>query len=630
MQTPKLYEIGRLNKLLNYKEVLETMFSAFVHSVILLMVIRFAYTGLDMVEIGDVWTFGTLVFTCLMLGVNYRLILITEAWNWIFWCGIVGGCVFPYVLFLIIYCSIPNWDVMNALPMFHVSHRMVMQPLFWLCLLTVPALAATMDLFKRFLTHTRCWRDREVDKAVEEGRREAARKAKAKGRDEEMPLNIPPKRQEDYQEVPQIERKNSSYDFDHSGRQTHPKQLGRTAARPYESGSEADERTPLSRNFPSGDLRRDDDYEEDSEAGFLDHIFQQEVSICWNCMSRDVQCLGVSCNPWRCSAACTFFMFLFLTMSGGSIMYFSSQLQQVRVVYDGKDAPQAWWQATWHSFFSSEDNQAQEHECAVHAWNESQTCHISVPIQQDIAGPVVVYYSLSPFYQNFADYFQSISWKELVGQDVSPRNAKYLKACRAPENRLTDEGYRISPCGMQANSMFNDSFEIDGMVSGQDIAWESDMRRFNNPKGYPAPNTTLWLYERYPSIISESEGVKNPHFAIWVRPDAYSEVRKPYGHIDRTLKKGEVLNITIHARYPIANVGDGVRKELVLTTKSLTLGGKDNSFGWFQLFFAFICFFTSIGICAIEFLGCDVNREDDEEEADELEDSSVATSETKD
>jgi len=342
----------------------------------------------------------------------------------------------------------------------------------------------------------------------------------------------------------------------------------------------------------------------------------------------DFKCYETKCHPQNCSIICSCAMSVFLCISGLVIIWVSSSLEQVRIVYDGVDAPVKPWLSAWksiHSYFLSEGSHEKEMLCIVNAWNEPKTCNISVPVLRDVAGPIAVYYSLSPFYQNFADYFQSISWKELIGQDVSG-DPKYKKACRARQNRLTSEGHTISPCGMQANAMFNDSFEILGMdMIESNIAWDSDVRRFRNPEGYPSPNTTLWLYERFPDIVSESEGVKNPHFAVWVRPDTYPEVRKPYGMIHRDLKQGEFLNISIHARYPLAHIGEsGVRKELILTTLSPTLGGKDNSFGWFQLFFALLCFLTACFLLCLAM--CRPSDDDDEESDEEVEDTSTVTS----
>jgi magnesium-transporting ATPase (P-type) len=103
LATPELYETGRENRLLNAWEVVETMISAFLHSMILLLVMRVCYEGLDITNTGDVWTFGTAVFSCLMLQVVYRLVLITMAWNWLFWVGIIFCCIIPYVMILCIY-----------------------------------------------------------------------------------------------------------------------------------------------------------------------------------------------------------------------------------------------------------------------------------------------------------------------------------------------------------------------------------------------------------------------------------------------------------------------------------------------------------------------------------------------
>merc|ERR1740117_162470 len=105
--------------------------------------------------------------------------------------------------------------------------------------------------------------------------------------------------------------------------------------------------------------------------------------------------------------------------------------------------------------------------------------------------PILAYYTLYPFYQNYFDYYNSIYWPELVGQEATKDNL-YKAKCRAPV-RETPEGHRISPCGIQAKAFFNDTFKIEGVTMDEtNIAWKSDVDRFKNPPNYPEPQSTDW------------------------------------------------------------------------------------------------------------------------------------------
>merc|ERR1719424_308103 len=202
-----------------------------------------------------------------------------------------------------------------------------------------------------------------------------------------------------------------------------------------------------------------------------------------------------------------------------------------------------------------------------------------------------------PFYQNYFDYYNSVFWPELMGKSV--KGLKLYKSKCAKGVRETAEGTRISPCGIQAKAFFNDTFKIEGIpLSETNIAWPSDVERFQNPKGYPEPQNASWLYERF-GTISEAAGVTDEHFVRWVRPDAYAEVRKPYAHINQKLSKGQNITVLIDNRFPVSQLKNKVRKELVLTTLS-AFGARDETLARFLLATGCGCMLVSIIICSIE------------------------------
>jgi hypothetical protein len=146
-----------------------------------------------------------------------------------------------------------------------------------------------------------------------------------------------------------------------------------------------------------------------------------------------------------------------------------------------------------------------------------------------------------------------------------------------------------------------------------DISWSSDDDKFTQPKGfkysevvnsnkncsayslpesckywldtdtnkgymfyYPADDTTQYLYESYPNVISPILGVTDKHFKVWMRPAALSKFRKLYGKIDSDFKNGDQLVFYVQANFEVASF-DGT-KSLVISNLG-EFGGKNPYLG---------------------------------------------------
>lgn len=214
--------------------------------------------------------------------------------------------------------------------------------------------------------------------------------------------------------------------------------------------------------------------------------------------------------------------------------------------------------------------------------------------------PILLYYAIGPFYQNFNDYLKSEVTKELHGDNVPSSLRETM--CLKP-TRIDEEGNDIVPCGMKATSMFNDSYAIkDYEIDSSQMAWAEDMERYGNPQDYPDREKTSWLYQRYPDVVKKKEGVNNEQFLVWMRPSALWRVWNPYGYIHgKTIKKGDVLDITIDSNFPMSPMNGW--KQLVLTTIG-PLGGRHHGFGYCILASGVICFVCRLLVFFIEREGC--------------------------
>lgn len=174
---------------------------------------------------------------------------------------------------------------------------------------------------------------------------------------------------------------------------------------------------------------------------------------------------------------------------------------------------------------------------------------------------------------------RSVDPRQLMGEDVPQNKVK----CR--EAIADGRGNYLHPCGLQAQSFFNDSFSIyvkgdkESVVDSDNIVFPDEVEnQWENPPDYGnTTGKTKWLYERYPGVIERKDGVKDRHFMVHMRPGALGYAQKKYGVIKQRLHKGQKLMIRVDARFPV-NQFDG-RKFLILTTNSI-FGGRNDFLGY--------------------------------------------------
>ena len=265
-------------------------------------------------------------------------------------------------------------------------------------------------------------------------------------------------------------------------------------------------------------------------------------------------------------------------------------------------------------------------------YNANENCTITFQVPKDMKPPVLVYYELTNFHQNYRKYTTSRDDVQLTGRVGGQTNLDKVNC--APVNQLGDT--YINPCGLIANTFFNDKFTLsDGAVdvNGKElvmkeegIAWESDLEyRFKMPKGfrqeecpedrcdssccqafnfsctepaihprdglcyaydYPQQETTQYLYQTYPSIISPLEHVTNEHFVVWMRIAATPNFRKLYGYFEETIPAGTTLEFNINMNYVVQSFNG--TKALTVTTNSMW-GTKDPTLGFTIKVIGYFC-----------------------------------------
>lgn len=87
--------------------------------------------------------------------------------------------------------------------------------------------------------------------------------------------------------------------------------------------------------------------------------------------------------------------------------------------------------------------------------SNTSVCILSFEIPNEIKPPILFYYRLTNFYQNHRRYVKSVDIEQLKG---SARSKADLQDGDCAPLALAPDGRPYYPCGLIANSMFNDTF----------------------------------------------------------------------------------------------------------------------------------------------------------------------------
>ncbi|CAM9560565.1 unnamed protein product [Chrysoparadoxa australica] len=287
--------------------------------------------------------------------------------------------------------------------------------------------------------------------------------------------------------------------------------------------------------------------------------------------------------------------------------------------------------------------------CAMTTSNEGISCSLTFDVTEHLAAPVYVHYELTNFYQNHRRYVKSFSAAQLSGSVVGSDD---LDSCSPLVSSSTQ---LLNPCGLIANSMFNDVITVTAAPSPftgtsssymleTGIAWPSDVdTRFNQPDGfmsiecpgtsacddssclgstaqgcgihqdeagvrhaywYPDDDTTQYLYETFNQVplgstqpvISPLEGVESEHFIVWMRVAALPSFRKLYGKIESDIPAGSQITFQISNNF-YADAFGGT-KSLILSNAG-AFGGSNGFLGIAFLVIGFACLMMSAGFTAL-------------------------------
>ncbi|KAJ1455359.1 ligand-effect modulator 3 family [Pelagophyceae sp. CCMP2097] len=171
----------------------------------------------------------------------------------------------------------------------------------------------------------------------------------------------------------------------------------------------------------------------------------------------------------------------------------------------------------------------------------------------------------------------NIAWKtDLTGIYTQPQGFEWMEVDVAatancedkycPEAACTAEGI-TPPCskhvcrGGYYDRYTNGNGDVVQCAKGQHVLFH-----------YKDPENQQYLYETFPQVISPIVGVRNEHFAVWMKTAGLPQFRKLYGRINDDVSKDTRLVFDIENNFDVHAFGG--RKYIVVST----LQGFQNGF----------------------------------------------------
>jgi len=190
--------------------------------------------------------------------------------------------------------------------------------------------------------------------------------------------------------------------------------------------------------------------------------------------------------------------------------------------------------------------------------------NLTLKVDADMKAPIYFYYELDNFFQNHRRVVTSRSNQQLEG-----RSNPDLSGCDPLINYGASQP--LYPCGLLANSFFNDSFKllvqgVELVVQRTGIAWKSDIQtKFKSTGQAPSMGPQGQL----PAVDDED-------FIVWMRAAALPRFRKLKYILNADIPKG--TNVVVQIEDSFRVTGFGGSKRVVLTNLT-SLGGSHTFLG---------------------------------------------------
>lgn len=233
-------------------------------------------------------------------------------------------------------------------------------------------------------------------------------------------------------------------------------------------------------------------------------------------------------------------------------------------------------------------------------------CSLEFQIPAPMNPPVLFYYRLTDFYQNHRRYVKSFQADQLRGDAV---DSATIESSLCDPLRLDNRSRPYYPCGLIANSMFNDTFtspvlqnvqkgtadsSVYQMKNNSGIAWDSDKKLYGKTK-YALDQIAVppnWV-DRYggsdyteahpPPALEDDQA-----FQVWMRTAGLPTFSKLAQRNDDDVMKTGTYQVDVNHFFP-ADIYGGT-KSIIISTRTV-IGGRNPYLG--------IAFVVVGGLCIL-------------------------------
>lgn len=245
--------------------------------------------------------------------------------------------------------------------------------------------------------------------------------------------------------------------------------------------------------------------------------------------------------------------------------------------------------------------------------DEKNVCMIQFDVPHTLKGPLYLFYRLKNFHQNHRRYVKSFSEDQLQGKAASVSVIKDTVGLNCQPLSVNSEGKRYYPCGLIANSLFNDTFTLtlsgvngtssDYVMTNEGIAWATNKNRFKKTKYdyndiVPPPNWYKKFPDGYnstnvPDISTWSE------FQNWMFTSALADFYKLALRNDDDHMNAGTYEISIGLHFPVLPY-DG--KKYIFISQRSALGGKNYFLGFAWIASGGVCILLAVLLLVVNLI----------------------------